>query len=68
MKAWVRIKDNDELRRYTKMDAAFRVLEDFTSWLREQVKHSDEDKIDLDELYEKWWDFLREEGIDPWED
>ena len=68
MRAWVRIKDDFELKRYVKMDGAFRVLEEFTNWLRSQVKHSDEDKIDLEELYEKWWDFLREEGIDPLED
>ena len=68
MKAWVRIKDDDELARFAKMNQAFSVLAEFAAWIRGQVKYRDSDTISATSIQDEFWRICGEEGIDPYED
>jgi hypothetical protein len=67
MKAWVRIKDDDELKRFAKLNDAYAILSEFASYLRGQAKYADPPD-DIEKIYECFWQTCREHAIDPWED
>jgi hypothetical protein len=67
VKAWVRIVDNDELKRFAKLNDVYSMLSDFASYLRGQAKHGDPPD-DIEKIYETFWQTCNDYAIDPWED
>jgi hypothetical protein len=67
MKAWVRIKDESELKRFVHMNDVYAALADILSYLRAQNKYADPPD-DIEKIYEHCWQICSDNAIDPWED
>lgn len=59
----------NEINRIVKRDDAFFVISDFCTWLRNQLKYGNDERMTLgiEAAHTAFWDLCKHRGIDPWE-
>jgi hypothetical protein len=57
-----------EFNMHNRADSYWSVIWEFTQLVRNKTKYGDGRKVDWEIISDEWWNLLKDEGVDPYDE